>query len=134
MAAHLALYLYHDNLVHTKFMPVQSYVDIILMIKNVYFCIAKVKINNPLGKFYIILLGTDCIKIFFGFIHTAIGTDTNVDMIQLGSCASGLTKVAIILAEHPEWDHGPRCLQLPVIMKDTGDITSKADHINPASW
>lgn len=133
MAAHLALYLYRDNSACTKFMPVQSYVNIILMIKNIYFCVAKVKIDNPSGKFYIILLGTDRIEICFGFIHTAIGTDTNMDMIQLGSHAFGLTKVAIILAEHPEWDHGPQRLRLPVITKDSGDITSKADHINPAS-
>jgi hypothetical protein len=134
MAAHLALYLYRDNSARTKFMPAQPYIDIMLMIRNVYFCIAKVKINNPSGKFYIILLGTDHIEIFFGLIRTAVGTDTNVDMIQLGSRASGLTEVAIILAEHPEWDHGPRRLHLPVITKDSGDITSKLDHINPASW
>jgi hypothetical protein len=133
-AAHLALYLYHDNSARTKFMPSQSYIDIMLMIKNVYFCIAKVKIDSPSGKFYIILLGTDRLEIFFGFIRTAVGTDTNVDMIQLGSRASGLTEVAIILAEHPEWDHGPRRLRLPAISKDSGDITSKVDHINPASW
>jgi hypothetical protein len=133
-ATHLALYLYRDNSARTKFMPAQSYIDIMLMIKNVYFCIAKVKIDNPSGKFYIILLGTNCIEIFFGLIRTAVGTDTNVDMIQLGSCASGLTEVAIILAEHPEWDHGPRRLHLPVITKDSGDITLKLDHINPASW
>ena len=134
MAAHLVLYLYCDNSACTKFMPSQSYIDIMLIIKNVYFCIAKVKVDNPSGKFYIILLGTDHIEIFFGFIRTAVGTDTNVDMIQLGSHASGLTEVAIILAEHPEWDHSPRRLHLPVITKDSGDITSKVDHINPASW
>lgn len=115
-------------------MPNQSYIDIMLMIKNVYFCIAKVKIDNPSGKFYIILLGTDRLEIFFGFICTAVGTDANVDMIQLSSHASGLTKVAIILAEHPEWDHGPQHLHLPVITKDSVNITSKVDHINPASW
>lgn len=133
-AAHLALFLYRDNMARTKFMPAQSYIDIMLMIKNVYFCVAKAKVDNPSGKFYIILLGTDRIEVFFGLIRTAVGTDMNVDMIQLGSRASGLTEVAIILAEHPEWDRSPRRLNLPVITKDSGDITSKADHINPASW
>jgi len=33
------------------------------MIENVV-CIAKVKIDNPSDKFYIILLGTDRIEIF----------------------------------------------------------------------
>lgn len=55
----------------------------------------------------------------------------NVDMINH---ASGLMEIEIILAWHPEWDHGPGHLQLPVIMKDSGEITAKADHINPALW
>jgi hypothetical protein len=133
-AAHLALYLYNDNLARTKFMPTQSYVDIMLMVKNVYFCVAKAKVDNPGGTFHIILLGTDRLEQFFGLVRTAVGTDTNVDTVQLGNRASGLTEVAIILAQHPEWDRAPRRLQLPVISKDSGEITTKADHINPASW
>ena len=85
-----------------RFMPTQSYVNIVLMIKNVFFCIAKMKADNPSGKFYLILLGTDHLETLFGLIRTAVGTDTNMDMLQLGSCASGLTEVAVILAEHPE--------------------------------
>ena len=86
----------------------QSYVDIMIMIKNVYYCVAKMKINNPKGKFYFILLGTDCLEGFFGLLQTAVGTDTNVDVVQIGTQGSGLTEVAIILALHPEWDHGPQ--------------------------
>jgi hypothetical protein len=133
-ATHLALYLYNDNSARTKFMPTQSYVDIMLMVKNIYFCVAKVKVDNPQGTFYIIQLGTDRLEQFFGLVRTAVGTDTNVDTVQLGNRASGLTEVAIILAQHPEWDRGPRRLQLPAITKDSGDISMKADHINPASW
>ena len=77
---------------------------------------------------------TDRLETFFGLVRTAVGPDNNVDMIQLGSRASGLTEVAVILAHHPEWDCSPRRLQLPVISRDSGVITSKADHINPASW
>ena len=133
-AAHLALYMFSDDSACTKFMPTQSYIDIMIMIKNVYFCVAKTKVDNPSGKFFIIQLGTDRLETFFGLVRTAVGPDNNVDMIQLGSRASGLTEVAVILARHPEWDRSPRRLQLPVIAKDTGAITSKADHINPASW
>jgi len=133
-AAHMAFYLYCDHSACMKFMPVQSYVDIMIMIKNIYFCVTKTNVDHPSGKFYIILLGTDHLETFFGLIHTAVGTDSNVDTIQLGSCASGLTEVAVILTTHPEWDHGPRCLQLPVLTKESREITLKVGHINPASW
>jgi hypothetical protein len=55
-------------------------------------------------------------------------------MLQLGSHASGLTKVTIILAEHPEWDYSTHCLTLPVFSKADGNFTSKANHINPKDW
>ena len=133
-AAHLAFHLYRDNSARTRFMPSQCYVDITLMTKNVFFCVAKMKADNPTGKFYLTLLGTDRLETFFGLIRTAVGTDANVDTLQLGSRASGLTEVAVILAEHPEWDHGPRRLNLPVISREMGEITSKADHISPKDW
>ena len=56
-AAHLVLALY----IHSKgaFIFNPLYADIMHMIKNVYFCVAKAKHKDPNGKFYIILLGTD---------------------------------------------------------------------------
>ena len=57
-----------------------------------------------------------------------------MDTTQLGSHASGLTKVTVILACHPEWDCPPWQLKLPVISRVSGKITTKADHINPTSW
>jgi hypothetical protein len=133
-AAHLIFYLYRYNAVGTSFMPVQSYTDIIIMTKNAFFCVAKTKVDNPGGKFYIISLGTDRLKTFFGLVRTAVGTDANVDMLQLGSRAFGLTEVAFILAEHPEWDYGTCRLTLPVFSKEGGDFTTKANHINPRDW
>ncbi|KAH9179090.1 hypothetical protein EDB89DRAFT_1839799, partial [Lactarius sanguifluus] len=112
--------------------PMQSHVDIMIMIKNVFYCVAKAKDDNPCGNFYPILLGTDCLETFFGLIWTAVSTDTNVDVLQLGSQASGLTEVALILAEHPEWDLGTHQLTLPSITKDAQarEITSRFDHIS----
>jgi hypothetical protein len=52
----------------------------------------------------------------------------------LGSCASGLTEVTVILAEHPEWNYGICCLTLLVFSKVEGNFTFKADHINPRDW
>ncbi|KAN0128038.1 hypothetical protein V8E53_014139 [Lactarius tabidus] len=115
-------------------MPVQSYLDIILMIKNTFFCVAKAKVDNPSRSFFLISLGTDHLETFFGLVCTAIGTDVNIDTLQLGSHASGLTKVAAILAEHPEWDYGTCQLSLPIFSKETWEFTSKADHINPKDW
>lgn len=56
-AAHLILALYHTD--KGNFIPVQSYFDVMCMIKNVYFCVAKAQRDNPEGVFFIILLGTD---------------------------------------------------------------------------
>ncbi|KAH9009695.1 hypothetical protein EDB85DRAFT_2077656 [Lactarius pseudohatsudake] len=123
-AAHMAFFLYRDCSARTQFMPTQSYVDIMIMIKNVFYCVAKAKVDNPHGNFYPILLGTDRLETFF---------DANIDALQLGSRASGLTEVALILAEHPEWDIGTCRLMLPCITKDAqaGEITSRFDHISP---
>ena len=135
-AAHMAFFLYRDGVARTQFMPTQSYIDIMIMVKNVFYCVAKAKVDNPHSNFYPILLGTDRLETFFGLIRTAVGTDTNVDILQLGSRASGLTEVALILAEHPEWDLGTRRLALPRITKvhQDGEITSKFDHISPKDW
>lgn len=133
-AAHMAFYLYRVNSARSHFMPTQTFIDIMIMIKNVYYCVAKVKVDNPQGRFYPILLGTDRLETFFGLIRTAVGTDANVDPLQLGSCASGLTEVAAILAEHPEWDIGTRRLALPQITQQVGEITSMVDHITPKDW
>ena len=118
-AAHVAFLLYRDCSAHTRFMPTQSYVNIMLMIKNVCYCVAKAKVDTLQGTFYMILLGTDCLETFFGLIRTAVGTDANVTILQLGSQAFGLTEVALILAEHLEWDLGPHCFMLPCITKDS---------------
>ena len=56
-AAHLAIILY--RLVGKDFIPTNLYIDLMIMIKNVLFCMAKAKINDPDGEFWIILLGTN---------------------------------------------------------------------------
>ena len=58
-AAPVTFLLYRHNLASTRFMPRQSYLDIVLMVKNTFFCVAKMKIDNPSAKFYLVLLGTD---------------------------------------------------------------------------
>ncbi|KAG6872634.1 hypothetical protein C0993_002040, partial [Termitomyces sp. T159_Od127] len=110
------------------------YVDIMIMIKNVYFCVAKAKIDNPEGHFWIIQLGTDRLEVLFGILRTMIGNDANVDCFQLGSCLTGTTEVSTILGMHPEWDRAPRRLKLPALNKDEVVIHNHVDHIGPSSW
>ncbi|KAF8257899.1 hypothetical protein EI94DRAFT_1774312 [Lactarius quietus] len=100
-AAHMAFFLYRDGCSRTQFMPTQLR--------------STIRMVTPM-----ILLGTDRLETFFGLIRTAVGTDANVDILQLGSQASGLT-------EHPEWDLGPHHNQ-------DREITSKFDHITPKDW
>lgn len=88
-AAHhgLALYLYNDNSARTtKFMPTQSYVDIMLMIKNIYiFASQRPRSIILRANFTSFSLAPTVSSNFFGLIRTAVGTDMNVDTIQLGS-------------------------------------------------
>jgi hypothetical protein len=36
--------------------------------------------------------------------------------------------------QHPEWECGPWCLNLQSWQQQAGDVFTKVDHINPASW
>ncbi|KAJ7714055.1 hypothetical protein B0H16DRAFT_1899230 [Mycena metata] len=58
----------------TKFMANQTFVNIMIMIKNAFFCVAKAKIDIPDSEFFLILLGTDRLEKLFGLIRTAVGT------------------------------------------------------------
>jgi hypothetical protein len=131
-AAHLALVLY--NLKGLEFIPTNLFLDLLIMIKNVFFCVAKSKIDYHDGLFWIILLGTDRLEIIFGILRTMIGNDANMDMLQLVSRLSGCTEVANILAKYPQWDRSPRRLKVPAISRDSKELPDAADHINPASW
>ncbi|KAJ7836591.1 hypothetical protein B0H13DRAFT_1652031, partial [Mycena leptocephala] len=105
-------------------------VNIILMIKNAFFCVAKAKIDIPDSEFFLILLGTDRLEKLCGLLRTAVGTDSNFDILQFASRASNLTEFYIILGLKPHWDRGPRRLKLPAVINERGDISSKADHVS----
>lgn len=130
-AAHLALALYEPG---DKLMPTTLYIDIMIMIKNVLFCVAKAKADHPDDPFYIVLLGTDRLETLFGILRTMVGNDTNLDLLQLSLRVTGTTKIANILALHPEWDKAPRRLHLPLLTRDMESIPDAADHANPGLW
>ena len=132
-ASHLATFLYTTHSSGKRFLPTILYDDIQIMIKNVYFCVAKTKVDHPEARFWTILLGTDRLEISFGIYRTMIGNDANADILQLASRISSVTEVSKILSEHPEWDRGPRRLKLPTF-NEKEEVIAKTDHINPASW
>lgn len=131
-AAHLSLVLYHSA--GKAFIPTLLYVDLMIMIKNAFFCVAKARIDNPNSSFFLILLGTDCLEELFGVLRTMIGNDANLDIWQLASRVSATTQVSNILAKYPHWDRPPRRLKLPAITRDSVELPNTSDHIKPASW
>ncbi|KAF6753578.1 hypothetical protein DFP72DRAFT_1010378 [Ephemerocybe angulata] len=131
-AAHLALTLYAQA--GKDFLPTLLYSDIMIMIKNVFFCVAKAKIDTPEGTFYIILLGTDRLEILFGILRTMIGNDMNLDILQLLGRLASTLDVAKILALFPEWDRGPRRLRLPGLDLTGAEIPDASDHLSPSHW
>ena len=89
-------------------MPSQLYFDLMTMIKNAYFCVAKTQVDDPEGSFWIILLGSDPLKALFGKVHTISGCDSNVDQLQLVNRTDSAVICTNILVEHLEWEQGPR--------------------------
>ena len=131
-AAHLAMILY--RLAGKEFIPTNLYIDLMIMVKNVLFCVAKAKVDDPDGEFWVILLGTDRLEELFGILRTMVGNDANLDILQLVSRLSGTTEVANILAKYPQWDRSPRRLKLPALSRESQELPDGADQIKPASW
>ncbi|KAJ7142001.1 hypothetical protein C8R46DRAFT_1317489, partial [Mycena filopes] len=130
-AAHLALALFHRDGKH--FMASLLYTNIMIIIKNVFFCVAKAKVDDPLGKFWLILLGTDRLEELFGILRTMVGNDANCDVLQLLDRLRGTIEVSTIMAKRPAWDRAPRRLRLPAMTRDGKELPDKIDHIKPAS-
>ncbi|KAF9006383.1 hypothetical protein BDZ89DRAFT_1233208 [Hymenopellis radicata] len=133
-AAHTVLALWIEDGVKTRLMPSQLYIDLMIMVKNTYFCVAKVKVDDPKGGFWIILLGTDRLEILFGIVRTMVGNDANLDVLQLGDRITSATEVSAIFAKYPHWDKPPRRLNLPMLSKDELLIPGSVDHLTPSTW
>lgn len=133
-AAHLATFLYTVNNSRNKALQTLTFRDIILLVKNAFFCVAKSKVSVPDGKFWIILLGTDRLESTFGLVRSMVGNDRNVDILQLGTRLSHAVECLNIFEKYPHWDRGPKRLKLPAIEDGNGDVLAKVDHINPDSW
>lgn len=132
-AAHLLLALFAKDCVETSLMPTQLYINIMIMIKNVYFCVAKAKVDDPDGSFWIILLETDHLETLYGILRTMVGNNANLDLLQLSLCLTGTTEISTIPTKYPQWDHALWRLKLPALSKDGLVVCAHADHINPTS-
>ncbi|KAL0061966.1 hypothetical protein AAF712_011175 [Marasmius tenuissimus] len=133
-AAHLMFALYSHQRAGKCFIPTTLYIDIMLMIRNVYFCVAKSKVDDPDGEFWLVLLGTDRLEIIFGILRTMVGNDANLDVYQAACRLTGTTEVANILATHPEWQRTPRRMKLPSLDRNQNVLSERVDHLNPQSW
>ncbi|KAJ6583712.1 hypothetical protein B0H10DRAFT_2234749 [Mycena sp. CBHHK59/15] len=131
-AMHLMMAIYQKE--GGRFVPSQTYFDFMTAGKNIFFCVAKTQLDDPSGKFWIILLGTDALETTFGKVRTITGNDSNTDVAQLASRITAAVQCDNILAEHPEWARDPRRLRWPVWQDVAGDVSAKIDHISPRSW
>lgn len=131
-AAYMILILYIK--LKSEFLSVQLYTDIMHTIKNVYFSVAKTKVDNPDGEFHLVLLGTDCLEVQFGLLRSMVENDSIVDILQVASRLVAALESSMLLSLHPEWDKGPRCLHLPSLEANSGNVSTNMDHLSPASW
>ena len=133
-AVHLMLALYVHDATQLHFIPTPLFVDVSIMVKNAFFCIAKAKVDHPNQPFFLVLLGTDRLESLFGILRTMVGNDTNLDVLQLALRITLTTEVSTILAKHPEWDRSPRRLCLPAVSRNLDELSNTLDHIEPRAF
>jgi len=128
----LALYVHEDGRSH--FVPTPLFVDIGIMVKNAFFWVAKAKLDHLMDLFFLVLLGTDWLETLFGILHTMVGNDANLDILQLALHITATTEVSNILSKHPDWDKSPRQLHLPTLTKSMDVISNSTNHIGPRAY
>ncbi|KAF8324980.1 uncharacterized protein EI90DRAFT_3019288 [Cantharellus anzutake] len=82
-AAHLAYVFFTQNNTRSAYLPSLLYRDIQIMVKNAFFCVAKMKRDKPDGEFYLILLGTNRLEWIFGLIRSQKGSDVNLQGLSV---------------------------------------------------
>ena len=132
MAAHLILAIYNQD--KENFILVQMCFNVMSMIKNVFFLVAKMQVDNPEGLFWIILLGTDGLEKVFWKVYTMVSNDTHADQLQLMNRIDGAVQCVNILENHPEWGGQSQRLNLKPLLGDVTEISATCNHINPKLW
>jgi hypothetical protein len=133
VAIHLILALYVLDDAWSQFIPMTLFVNISIMVKNAFFCIAKAKVDHPNDPFFLVLLGTDQLESLFRILHTMVGNDANLDILQLAIQITSTTEVLSILAKHLEWDRSSHWLCLPTVSKNWNKHSS-LNHIGPGAY
>jgi hypothetical protein len=128
----LALYVHEDGRSH--FIPMPLFVNIGIMVKNAFFCVAKAKLDHPMDPFFLVLLSMDRLEMLFGILRTMVGNDANLDILQLALHVTATTEVSNILSKHPDWDKNPCQLCLPTLTKSMDVILNSTDHIGPRAY
>ncbi|KZV95332.1 hypothetical protein EXIGLDRAFT_610725 [Exidia glandulosa HHB12029] len=129
---HIWLALYADG--RGQFVPVQLFGDAMHMFKNAAFTVAKMQVDNPRGDFYLCQEGSNELEKEFGKSRCMVGSDSNFDMLQGARRLTSAVEVAILFAEHPEWDRTQRRLHLAPLEQQGAIVDRRVDHIGPHSW
>ena len=80
-AVHLILALYVLDSARSVFISGPLFIDISIMVKNTFFCVAKAKVNHLNKLFFLVLLGTNQLESLFRILCTMIENNTNLDML-----------------------------------------------------
>ncbi|KAF8600334.1 hypothetical protein BDV93DRAFT_404414, partial [Ceratobasidium sp. AG-I] len=131
-ASLVVLALYSAN--RGDFMPTQLYYDIQTYVKCAYFCVAKIKNDDPAGQFFLSQMGTDRLESGFGHVRTMVGGDSNADQLQLMSRLGALAECSALFDDHPEWDTTSRRLKYGGLRSALSDTSRRVDHLGPVSW
>ena len=121
--AHLAFFLYQKH--GTQFMTSPLYSDSQATVKDILFCVAKQKLLDSSKPFYIIQVGSDCLKACFCNARTQTH-HRNFDILELSYKLAMASVISSIYTRHPNLDAGSRRLNLT--------NTIGVDHVNPKSW
>ncbi|KZW00912.1 hypothetical protein EXIGLDRAFT_666731 [Exidia glandulosa HHB12029] len=130
--AHLWLSLYAEG--RGQFVPVQLFGDVMHMVKNAAFSLAKTQVDNPSGDYHLTQEGTDKLEDEFGDSRCMVGSDPNFDIQQGARRLTACVETAILFAEHPEWDRKKKRLHLSALDEQGSMVDRRYDHISPRSW
>ena len=95
------------------------------IIKNIFFTIAELQLENPDYLYYILFEGTDRLEGVFSHVRTQDHA-RNFDILQLAHKLCIATEINAIFERYPELNHGH-------VQRDLVNACG-VDHINPKSW
>ena len=121
--AHVVFAFYKKH--STSFMTSQLYADSQAVVKDIFFCVAKQQVLDPMADFHIILCGTDRLEVDFCLARTQTH-HRNFDILDLANKLATSSLIDSVLLRNPELDAGSRRLKTSGVLG--------ADHVNPKSW